>query len=140
MKIARGILSLALLASALVGIQILVNDRWLWSAAPSHAYGLIGFVAVNVILAVAVLRIGFASMAAAMMAAVQFGAMLADIVAGQPDGVPSVAFRSYLLSDVSYLGLLAIQIAILSVAIGTLTTRLAHSHGHWTQFLRHQRR
>ncbi len=139
MKIVRDILSLALVASGLVGIQILLSDKWLWSAAPSHAFGLIGFVLIDLILVVATLRrIGLAALGATMLSSVQFGAMLSDLVAGQPEGVPSVAFRSYLLSDAAYLGLLFIQIAIVIVAVGALATSRFHKRSHLSAFLHFQ--
>src|SRR6266571_4431203 len=139
MKIVRDILSLALVASGLVGIQILLSDKWLWSAAPSHAFGLIGFVLIDLILVVATLRrIGLAALGAAMLATVQFGAMLSDLIAGQPEGVPSVAFRNYLLSDMAYLGLLFIQVAIVIVAVDALATSLFHRHDRVLRVLHFQ--
>jgi hypothetical protein len=137
MKIIRDIMSLALVASGVVGIQILLSDRWLWSAAPLHAYGLIGFVSVDLVLMMTVLkslRIGI--IGAALVAATQFGAMLADLAAGQPDGVPSVSFRAYLTNDTSYLLLLTFQIAILVVAIGTITEPLWQRHAPWIRLRR----
>ena len=136
MKIVQATLSLTLAISGLLGIQILIDDKWLWAAAPSHAYGLIGFVSIDMILVVAALmRVGLATMSAALMAVAQFAAMLADVVVGQPEGVPSTSFRSYLLGDTAYLGLLFIQIAILSVAIVTLTIPLLHRRGRLAAFL-----
>ena len=136
MKIVQGILALTLASSGLVGIQILIDDKWLWAAAPSHAYGLIGFVSIDMILVVAALmRVGLSTVSAALMAAAQFAAMLADVVVGQPEGVPSIAFRNYLLGDTAYLGLLFIQIAILSVATATLTIPLLHRRGRLAAFL-----
>jgi hypothetical protein len=132
MKIVQDVLSLTLLVSGIVGSQILLTDGWLWSAAPSHAYGLLGFIMVDLFLATAVLvRTSLAAAGAALIAVTQFGAMIADVVSGQPQGVASVAFRSYLLGDTSYLGLLFIQIGILIVAIGALTAPLIHRHGRW---------
>ncbi len=136
MKIVQATLSLTLAVSGLLGIQILIDDKWLWAAAPSHAYGLIGFVSIDLILVVvALLRVGLATVGAALMAMAQFAAMLADVVVGQPEGVPSIAFRNYLLADTAYLGLLFIQIAILSVAIVTLTIPLLHRRGRLAAFL-----
>jgi hypothetical protein len=121
MKIIRDVLSVSLLSSGLFGIAVLVNDKWLWSVALSHAYGLIGFVFIDLVLVGATLkRVGLAAFAAAFLAVLQFGAMLADLLAGAPMGTPSAAFRNYLLSDSSYLGLLFIQIAIAIVSIGGL--------------------
>ncbi len=136
MKVVQLMLSLTLAISGLLGIQILIDDKWLWAAAPSHAYGLIGFVSIDMILLVAALiRISLATVSAGLMAAAQFAAMLADVVVGQPEGVPSIAFRNYLLGDTAYLGLLFIQIAILSVATATLTIPLLHRRGRLAAFL-----
>ncbi len=136
MKIVQATLSLTLAVSGLLGIQILIDDKWLWAAAPSHAYGLIGFVSIDLILVlVALLRVDLATVGAALMAMAQFAAMLADVIVGQPEGVPSIAFRNYLLGDTAYLGLLFIQIAILSVAILTLTIPVLHRRGRLAAFL-----
>jgi len=136
MKVVQVMLSLTLAISGLLGIQILIDDKWLWAAAPSHAYGLIGFVSIDMILlAPALIRINLATVSAGLMAAAQFAAMLADVVVGQPEGVPSIAFRNYLLGDTAYLGLLFIQIAILSVATATLTIPLLHRRGRLAAFL-----
>ena len=140
MKIVRDALSLALVASGLVGSQILLSDRWLWSAEPSHAYGLIGFVLIDMMLAAAMLiRVGLATVGAAFVAVAQFTAMLADIAVGQPEGVQSIAFRNFLLSDASYLGLLFIQIAIFIIAVGAATVPLLHRHGHLTGYFHYRR-
>jgi hypothetical protein len=129
MRIVRDSLILSLVVSALVGTQILVSDKWLWSAAPSHAYGLIGFVVIDLTFAILALwRIGPAAIGAAMISVTQFGAMLADNVAGQPMGVPSIAFRNYLFSDMSYIDLLLIQIAIFIIATGALTMPVIRRH------------
>jgi len=136
MKIVQATLSLTLAISGLLGIQILIDDKWLWAVAPSHAYGLIGFVSIDMILVVvALVRVGLSTVSAALMAVAQFAAMLADVVVGQPEGVPSIAFRNYLLGDAAYLGLLFIQIAILSVAIAGLTIPLLHRHSRLAAFL-----
>src|SRR5437870_7082120 len=57
MRIVRLVLSAALGTSALVGIQILATDYWLWSAAPTHAYGLMAFVALDLALILGVWRV-----------------------------------------------------------------------------------
>lgn len=129
MKVIRDLLSLGLLASGLLGTQILATDKWLWTAAPTHAYGLFVFLTIDLALAVlAVTRVGFASIAAGIISMTQFGAMLADIVSGQPSGVTAAAFRSYLLSDPSYIGLLIIQIIILILATGALARPFLQHH------------
>lgn len=141
MKIVRAILSLALISSALLGVEILANDRWLWSAAPSHAYGLIAFVAIDLALVLALfVRVSFATVGAGLIATAQLGAMLADSFVGQPEGVASNAFTIYLLSDAAYVGLLAIQLAIMTLVFGLLTTSQLHKHGRSSFFAHAQPR
>lgn len=130
MKVVRPILSVALAASTLVGIEILSTDYWLWSAAPTHAYGLIVFVALDAALLFGTWRaVRPAIFGALLTATIQLFAMLADIIEGQPAGTPAAAFRSYLLADTAYLGLLVTQGLIMAIAIGTWA--LPHLHGHW---------
>ncbi len=133
MRIVRDTLSLTLVTSALVGIQILVSDQWLWTAAPTHAYGLMGFVSIDIILAAAVLSKTILGAGAAILIAVsQLAAMLADRVVGQPVGVTAAAFGNYLLNDTSYLVLLAVQLGIVTAAIATMATSLIQRHASWT--------
>src|SRR5690349_3355692 len=106
MRIVRLILSAALATSALVGIEILSTDYWLWSAAPTHAYGLIAFVAIDTALIFGMWRaVRTAVFGALLIATVQLVSMLGDMVTGQPAGTPAAAFRTYLLADTAYLGL-----------------------------------
>lgn len=121
---------MALAGSAAVGVQILLTDYWLWSAAPTHAYGLVLFVALDVALILGtLLGIGLTIFGAVSIAIIQLVAMLGDIGAGQPAGTPASAFRSYLLADTAYLELLSIQILIAMIAIGGWV--LPHLHFHW---------
>jgi hypothetical protein len=130
MRIVRLILSAALAASALVGIEILSTDYWLWSAAPTHAYGLIAFVALDAALILGMWRaVRAAIFGALLIATIQLVSMLGDIITGQPAGTPAAAFRSYLLADTAYLGLLVTQGLIVAIAVGTWA--LPHLHGHW---------
>ncbi len=130
MKIVRLMLSASLAASALVGILILSTDYWLWSAAPTHAYGLVTFVALDALLILGTWRaLRPAVFGALFTATVQLVSMLGDTVTGQPAGTPAAAFRSYLLADTSYLGLLVTQALIMTIAVGTWA--LPHLHGHW---------
>jgi hypothetical protein len=130
MNFVRLILSAALAASALVGIEILATDYWLWSAAPTHAYGLIAFIALDTALISGMWRAMRASILGALLiATIQLVSMLGDIITGQPAGTPAAAFRSYLLGDVAYLELLATQGIIVAIAIGTWA--LPRLHGHW---------
>ncbi len=135
MRIVRLILSAALGASAMVGIQILATDYWLWSASPTHAYGLMAFVALDFALIVGVWRLTrLALFGALLTATVQLLAMLGDIIAGEPAGLPVVVFRNYLLADTAYVGLLITQGLIMAITIGTWA--LPHLHGHWLASLK----
>lgn len=135
MRIVRLILSATLAASALVGVQILSTDLWLWSAAPTHAYGLMTFVALDIALIFATWRTTrFAVFGALLTATVQLTAMLGDIVAGEPAGLQVSVFRNYLLADKSYLGLLITQGFIMAIVVGTWA--LPHVHGHWLASLK----
>ncbi|SRR6266487_5742377 len=139
MKIVYLVLSATLGASALVGIQILATDFWLWSAAPTHAYGLTAFVGLDLALIFAVWRVTrLAIFGALLTATFQLVAMLGDIVGGQPAGLPAAVFRSYLLSDTAYLGLLVSQCLIMAVAVGSWA--LPHLHGHWLASLKMSRK
>ena len=135
MRIVRLILSTALGISALVGIQILSTDYWLWSAAPIHAYGLMAFVALDVALIFGTWRATrFAVFGSLLTATVQLAAMVGDIIAGEPGGLPVSVFRNYLLADTAYLGLLITQGFIMAIAIGTWA--LPHMHSHWLASLK----
>src|SRR3989441_1313611 len=135
MRIVRLVLSAALGTSALVGIQILSTDYWLWSAAPIHAYGLMAFVALDLALIFGVWRATRLIIFGALLTAtVQLLAMLGDIITGEPAGLPASVFRSYLLTDTAYVGLLVTQGLIMAIAIGTWA--LPHLHGHWLASLK----
>jgi hypothetical protein len=117
-------LAAALIASSLVGVKILLTDSYLWFAAPSHAYGLIGFVCLDVAVAVALWnRTRIPAFAAVLLALVQFGAMAGDLFIGSPTGVPATVFRAYLLGDESYVLLLGIQPIIAGLAVIVLARR-----------------
>jgi hypothetical protein len=76
----------------------------------------------------------FAVFGALLTATVQFAAMLGDIIAGEPAGLPVSVFRNYLLADTTYLGLLITQGCIMAIAFGTWA--LPHLHGHWLALLK----
>ena len=135
MRIVRLVLSAALATSVIVGIQILLTDYWLWSAAPTHAYGLIMFVALDAALILGTLRATRLSVFGAMLTAmIQLVAMVGDIIAGQPAGLPVAVFRNYLLTDSAYLGLLTTQGLIMAMAIATWV--LPHMHVRWLASLK----
>ena len=111
-------LSTALAASGLVGTQILTTDEWLWYAAPTHAYGLIAFVAIDVLLIAALWRgTRLAETGAVSLAVIQLLAMAGDLAGFSPVGVSSGVFRNYLLSNSSFMALLYIQPVVAGLAI-----------------------
>ena len=129
MKAAQTLLSAGLYTSSLLGIQILLMDKWLWNAAPTHALGLIIFVLADTALLAGMWKeTGFATIGAALASIVQLAAMLSDVAIGQPSAVSASTFRIYLLADTAFISLLATQVVILVLAIATLAMPLAHSH------------
>jgi hypothetical protein len=137
MKIVRDIMSIGLVSSGLLGTQILMTDKWLWFAAPTHAIGLLGFVAIDLTLGLAIWwRTLIATLGGAFASGVQLIAMLADIAIGQPMGVTASAFRGYLLNDSSYLVLLVLQMSILMIATVTLASPFIHRHARWANLPR----
>jgi len=122
MKTVQTILSTALYTSSILGIQILLMDKWLWDAAPTHAYGLIIFVIVDSFLLAAMWKgIVLATIGAALAATAQLSAMLADVTTGQPSGISASIFKTYLLSNTAFISLLTTQGVILVLALAALT-------------------
>ncbi len=122
MKTVQTILSTALYTSNILGIQILLMDKWLWDAAPTHAYGLIIFVIVDSFLLAAMWKgIVLATIGAALAATAQLSAMLADVTTGQPSGISASIFKNYLLSNTAFISLLTTQGVILVLALAALT-------------------
>ncbi len=129
MRIVRVLFSAALFTSGAFGTQILATDEFLWVAAPTHAYGLIAFVILDIFLGAGIWKgTRLATLAAMLVAAIQSVAMLGDILGGQPTGLSSNVFTNYLLADTSFISLLVTQGIILVLAIGTLAIPLLHSH------------
>jgi len=128
MDFVRTILSGTLLGSAGLGIMIALGDKYLWYAAPSHAYGLVAFVALDLGLAIALWwRPWLGSLLSITVATVQAAAMLGDVLTYSAPYVPQQAFRSYLLSDQSFVALLTAQPIILLLALGA--TNLRYDYG-----------
>lgn len=102
------------MTSAAVGIEVIRTDGWLWAAAPAHAYGLIGFVVLDLLLAGINYRgaTKLATIGSSLFGGTQFAAMAGDLLMGQPAGVPTGVWESYLLGDASFLALLCIQVFI----------------------------
>lgn len=121
MKTLQLLLSVALYTSTLFGLQILLMDKWLWNAAPSHALGLVLFVTIDGLLLVAMWdKIRFATLGTVLVSFVQLAVMIGDTINGQPTGVTTDSFRNYLLTDTIFISLLAIQAIILGLAALTL--------------------
>jgi hypothetical protein len=120
-------ISVVLGISAIVGAVMLKTDAYLWAAAPSHAYGLMVFVALDVILAVGVWRFTkLAILGTALLGAVQFAAMAGDVFVGQPAGLPTSLWQQYILGDQYFVVLLALQLAVVAAgAFGFASYRRA---------------
>jgi hypothetical protein len=104
----------ALFGSAFVGLEIVASDSWLWAVAPTHAYGLVAFVGIDVAMVVLLWRgVPHAGTLTALLAAAQLVAMGGDLAGlSPPPGIPASGFASYLLSDVPFVVLLWLQPAI----------------------------
>lgn len=104
----------ALFGSALAADRILVSDAWLWVAAPTHAYGLIAFMSIDVVLIAALWRgIRGVGLFSILVATVQLLAMGGDLAGlSTPSGVPAGDFKNYLLGDGAFVALLSLQPAI----------------------------
>jgi len=117
-KTAQTVLIPTLLVSGLVGVWIAANDGWLWAVAPSHAYGLLAFAALDAILALVVIVIPkLAYEGALLLSITQVIAMLGDALAFTPMGTLQVAFRAYLLGDSAFVALLGIQLAVAGITV-----------------------
>ena len=112
-------------------------DKWLWNAARSHALGLVLFVTIDALVLVGMWRKPvLASLGALLVSFVQLGAMLGDIVNGQPTGISTDTFRSYLLTDTAFTSLLALQGIILALAAVTIAMPYFTSNTHRLALLR----
>lgn len=119
----RAALATALTVSAAVGAYISATDAYLWSAAPSHAYGLIVFIGADLVVAVGLYllpRLG--RVAALLIPAVELAAMAGDLYTGlaSPGSSLQAAFRTYLLNDTAFLVLLLLQAVLVGMAFGYL--------------------
>jgi hypothetical protein len=102
------------------------NDGWLRSVAPSHAYGLLAFAALDILVALVVIvvpRLGYVG--GLLVSITQVVAMAGDALTFTPAGTPQGAFRAYLLADSAFLVLLGIQLAV----AGITATAIAMPHG-----------
>jgi len=125
-RIAQAVLIPSLLVSGLVGIWTVANDGWLRAVAPSHAYGLLAFASLDVVLALVVIVIPRLAYAGAFLISMtQVVAMAGDALTFTPTGTMQSAFRAYLLGDTAFVALLVIQLAV----AGMTATALALPHG-----------
>jgi hypothetical protein len=110
------VLTPILLVSGLIGIWIAANDGWLWAVAPSHAYGLLAFAALDAILAFVVLVVPKVAYEGALLVSIiQVIAMLGDAFTFTPMGTLQALFRAYLLGDSAFVTLLGIQLAVAGI-------------------------
>src|SRR5213592_1454315 len=115
-----------LLVSGLAGVWIVANDGWLRAVAPSHAYGLLAFAALDVVLALVVMtvpKLGYVG--ALVVSMTQVVAMAGDALTFAPAGTLQAAFRAYLLGDTAFVALLGIQLAVGVIA----AAEIAMPHG-----------
>ena len=116
------ILSVVLLFSAAVGGYILATDSYLWSVAPTHAYGLAVFTVIDLALIVGQWRVPrTAIIVTILLGLVQLGAMGGDVFFGaltfSSNGTTSAAFSKYLLGDAAFVILLGAQVVLIVVGI-----------------------
>ena len=125
-RIAKIILTPTLLVSGLVGVWIVASDGWLRAVAPTHAYGLLAFAVLDLVLALVVIAIPRLAYAGALLVSItQVAAMAGDALTFTPAGTLQAAFRAYLLGDMAFLALLGIQLAV----AGITATAIALPHG-----------
>ncbi|GBC70092.1 hypothetical protein HRbin01_01800 [archaeon HR01] len=106
-------LATAFLASIFFGLFLLATDPELWDNAPSHAYGLIGLIAVDVaVLAYVVGRAGRYLRYIPYLGAVKLLIIVGDILTAPQFGLTYLEFAQYLFGLWAYTGLVASQIAI----------------------------
>jgi len=107
----RTTLAIVAVASAVVGIEILLTDTDLWEAAPSHAYGLIGFIVIDIIILGLLLgKRNTAFRISMIWGVLQFALMLGDIITAQPSGFDTYGeFMDYLFSLWNFDLLLVLQ-------------------------------
>jgi len=116
------ILSVVLLFSVVVGGYILATDSYLWSVAPTHAYGLAAFMVIGLALIVGQWRMSrTAIIATVLLGLVQLGAMSGDVLFGtltfSSNGATAAAFSKYLLGDAAFVALLGVQVVLIAVGI-----------------------
>jgi hypothetical protein len=131
-RILKAILAGLLVVSAGIGTYIGATDSYLWAAAPSHAYGLVAFVVIDLVAAGALYALPRASrVLALLLPLVQFAAMAGDMYMGlgSPGSVVQSGFRFYLLSNSAFMALFVLQAVLIGLASGYLVQRPLGSLG-----------
>jgi len=134
----RTVLASTLLASGIVGTWIVANDGWLRAVAPSHAYGLLAFAALDVVLALVVMtvpKLGYVG--ALVVSMTQVVAMAGDALTFAPAGTLQAAFRAYLLGDTAFVALLGIQLAVAGITATTVAIPYGARHRIRFEHARH---
>jgi hypothetical protein len=132
-RITQTLLTPALLISGLVGVWIAASDGWLRAIAPSHAYGLLTFAALDIVLAFVVMVVPKLGYVGALLASTtQVAVMAGDALTFTPTGTLQAAFRAYLLSDTAFVVLLGIQLAVAGITATAIAT--PHGVGHKVHF------
>ena len=129
-RIAKIILTPTLLVSGLVGVWIVASDGWLRAVAPTHAYGLLAFAVLDLVLALVVIAIPRLAYAGALLVSItQVAAMAGDALTFTPAGTLQAAFRAYLLGDMAFLALLGIQLAVAGMTATAIAMPRVGRHG-----------
>jgi hypothetical protein len=111
-----------LLVSAAVGGYILATDSYLWSTAPTHAYGLAAFTIIDLVLIAGLWRMPrIAIIGSILLGLVQLGAMSGDVFFGtltfSSNVTTAAAFSKYLLGDTAFVTLLGVQVILIVVGV-----------------------
>ena len=115
-KATQSLLALTLIGSATLAVWVVTTDNWLRAVAPSHEYGLLAFAILDILLSMIVFATPRIADAGAFTAALfQVTAMLGDAFTFAPAGTTQAEFRAYLLGDVGFVALLAIQLALAGI-------------------------
>ena len=129
-RTAKIILIPTLLVSGLVGIWIVASDVWLRAVAPTHAYGLLAFAVLDLVLAFVVMAVPRIAYAGALLVSItQVAAMAGDALTFTPTGTLQAAFRAYLLGDMAFLALLGIQLAVAGMTATAIAMPRVGRHG-----------
>ena len=129
-RIAQITLTPTLLVSGLVGIWIVASDGWLRAVAPTHAYGLLAFAVLDLVLALVVIAVPRIAYAGALLVSItQVAAMAGDAFTFTPAGTLQAAFRAYLLGDMAFLALLGIQLAVAGMTATVIAMPFVARHG-----------